>query len=77
MSWVAEVLWLLTLQLWLLAIRRGDITWEEVERWRLSLHKELDAALAATLLPEHPDYSRANDFLVRARRLAASPGYGA
>jgi predicted nucleotidyltransferase len=61
----------------LLAIRQGDIPWEEVERWRLALHKELDDALASTVLPEHPDYSRANDFLVRARRLAASPGYGA
>jgi uncharacterized protein len=59
----------------LLAIRRGDIPWEEVERWRLALHKELDNALVSTPLPEYPDYSRANDFLVRARRLAASPEY--
>jgi uncharacterized protein len=60
----------------LLAIRRGDIPWNDVERWRLALHKELDAALSATSLPEHPDYQRANDFLVRARRLAASSEYG-
>jgi hypothetical protein len=59
----------------LLAIRGGDVPWGEVERWRLALHAELDAALAATSLPEHPDYGRANDFLIRARRIAASPEY--
>ena len=59
----------------LLAIRRGDVSWEEVERWRLALHKELDEALSATSLPEHPDYQRANDFLIRARRIATSAEY--
>ena len=59
----------------LLAIRRGDVTWEEVERWRLALHKELDEALSVTSLPEHPDYQRANDFLLRARRIVASLEY--
>jgi predicted nucleotidyltransferase len=59
----------------LLAIRRGDVPWEEVEHWRLSLHKQLDDALTSTRLPEHPDYERANNFLIRARRMAASPEY--
>jgi hypothetical protein len=59
----------------LLAIRRGEEPWERVEEWRLALHRELDDALASTPLPEHPDYGRANDFLIRARRLAASPEY--
>jgi uncharacterized protein len=59
----------------LLAIRRGEVPWQEVENWRLELHRELDAAVAATDLPEHPDYERANAFLVRARRLAASPEF--
>ena len=57
----------------LLAIRRGEVPWQEVEHWRLELHRELDAAVAVTDLPEHPDYERANAFLVRARRLAALP----
>jgi len=61
----------------LLAIRRGEVAWEEVERWRLSLYKELDEALKSTSLPEHPDYDRANQFLIRARRLAPSPEYAA
>lgn len=61
----------------LLAIRGGQTDWDEVEKWRLALHRELDEALAATALPEHPDYHRANQFLIGARRLAASPEYGA
>lgn len=52
----------------LLAIRRGEMPWAEVEAWRLSLHREMDAALAVSPLPARPDYAWANDFLVRARR---------
>ncbi len=59
----------------LLAIRRGAVDWEEVERWRLALHRELDEALKSTPLPEHPNYERADDFLIRARRVAASAEY--
>jgi predicted nucleotidyltransferase len=54
----------------LLAIRRGEILWEVVEQRRKRLHQEFDAALDETRLPERPDYERANDFLVRARRSA-------
>ena len=54
----------------LLAIKRGEIAWSEVEALRLSLHREFDQALTDTKLPERPDYDRANAFLIRARRLA-------
>ncbi len=54
----------------LLTIKRGEMTWEETEKWRLALHHEFDSALGATKLPERPDYERANSFLVRARRAA-------
>lgn len=54
----------------LLAIKRGDVPWAEVEAWRLALHAEFDRAYEATSLPERPDYGRANDFLLRARRSA-------
>jgi hypothetical protein len=54
----------------LLAIGHGQISWEEVETWRLDLHRRLDDALAVTRLPEHPEYARADQFLIRARRLA-------
>jgi len=54
----------------LLAIRRGEMPWDETERWRRSLHEEFDAALTQSTLPERPDYERANAFLIRARRAA-------
>src|SRR5688500_8186342 len=30
----------------LLAIKRGEVPWEETEKWRLSLHSEFDKALS-------------------------------
>lgn len=54
----------------LLAIRHGETPWDEINEWRLALHKEFDAAFQATRLPERPDYEAANAFLVRARRRA-------
>ena len=52
----------------LLAIRRGELNWDEVNARRLALHQDFDAALATTKLPERPDYEKANAFLIRARR---------
>lgn len=54
----------------LLAIRRGEVPWEEVNAWRLDLHQRFDRAYETTRLPDRPDYRWANDFLVRARRSA-------
>lgn len=54
----------------LLAIRRGEMPYEETDAWRLSLHAEFDRAFAETRLPERPDYERANAFLLKARRAA-------
>ena len=54
----------------LLAIKRGDVPWEETEKWRLALHTEFDNALTSTKLPDRPDYEQANDFLVKARKAA-------
>ncbi len=56
----------------LLAIRRGEVPWDDVERWRLSLHQEFNAAFETTKLPERPDYERADAFLIGARRRALS-----
>lgn len=56
----------------LLAIKRGEMPWEETEKWRLRLHAEFETALGETKLPERPDYEQANDFLVKARRAAMS-----
>jgi predicted nucleotidyltransferase len=54
----------------LLAVKRGEVAWEDTERWRLSLHREFDQAVLQTSLPERPDYQRANALLLKARRLA-------
>jgi len=54
----------------LLAIRAGDVSWDEMEKWRRSLHRDFDQAFAETSLPDRPDYERANAFLIRARRSA-------
>ena len=54
----------------LLAIKRGEMPWEETEKWRLALHGEFDRALVETKLPDRPDYEKANEFLVKARRAA-------
>jgi len=56
----------------LLAIRRGELSWEEIDAWRLELHREMDAAFSATRLPEQPDYAKANAFLIKARRSMAA-----
>ncbi len=52
----------------LLAIKTGEMAWEEIDAWRLRLHKEFEQAMQATQLPERPDYERANAFLIDARR---------
>jgi hypothetical protein len=52
----------------LLAIKRGELEWAEINQLRLSLHKDFDAALDSTRLPDRPDYERANTFLIEARR---------
>jgi uncharacterized protein len=52
----------------LLAIRHGEMPWEEVNKWRLSLHEEFDSSLRNTSLPERPNYEKANLFLLKARR---------
>lgn len=36
----------------------------------MKLHRELDQALETTALPNHPNYDRANAFLLRARQFA-------
>jgi hypothetical protein len=58
----------------LLAIKNSVMPWDNIEAWRKELHREFDRALEETSLPERPDYERANEFLVKARRLAVAEG---
>lgn len=54
----------------LLSIRQGEVAWEDIDRWRLALHKEFDGVFLTTKLPDRPDYEAANALLVQARREA-------
>ncbi|MEV6161034.1 nucleotidyltransferase domain-containing protein [Streptomyces sp. NPDC052052] len=55
----------------LLAVKRGEVPWPEVERRMTRLVEENDAALNASPLPAHPDRRRVEDFLIRTRRASA------
>ncbi|MFI6513190.1 DNA polymerase beta superfamily protein [Streptosporangium sp. NPDC050855] len=51
----------------LLAVRRGEVPWDEVDRWR----RDLVAAFGdAGVLPAEPGRERVEEFLVRTRRAA-------
>jgi uncharacterized protein len=52
----------------LLAVRRGELTWPQVEAWRQRLHTEVDEAFASTNLPALPDVTRVNAWLYSVRK---------
>ena len=52
----------------LLSVKRGEVSWPEVDAWRKEPHREFELALAETKLLERPDYEAANRLLIRARR---------
>jgi uncharacterized protein len=56
----------------LLAVKRGELPWPEVDAWRKELHHDFERALTETKLPERPDYEAANRFLIKARREMAN-----
>ena len=56
----------------LLAVKRGENSWAEIDAWRQELHKDFEYALRETTLPERPDYEAANKFLISARRSATA-----
>ncbi|MES2793495.1 MAG: nucleotidyltransferase domain-containing protein [Planctomycetota bacterium] len=58
----------------LLEIKAGLLAWDDIDRWRLQLHREFEAAADTTSLPERPDYEAANRFLITARRRALEDG---
>ncbi|MCK7623227.1 nucleotidyltransferase domain-containing protein [Streptomyces sp. RS10V-4] len=55
----------------LLAVRRGEVAWEAVERRLAVLAEEAEAALPGSPLPAGPDRARVADFLHRTRRASA------
>ncbi|SEG58551.1 hypothetical protein SAMN05216223_106440 [Actinacidiphila yanglinensis] len=57
----------------LLAVKRGELTWDEVRAWTRTLHDEIDDASPRSPLPADPDRTRVEDFLIRVRGVSASP----
>lgn len=55
----------------LLAVKRGEVSWPDVESRMNRLQEEADQALDTTPLPAAPDHARVQDFLIRARRASA------
>lgn len=56
----------------LLAVKRGEVPWPEVERRMNRLGEENDEAAARSPLPPGPDRAAVEDFLVRTRRASAA-----
>jgi predicted nucleotidyltransferase len=56
----------------LLAVRRGEVTWDETGAWMDRLAAECEAAAATSPLPAGPDTARVEDFLLRTRRAATA-----
>ncbi|MEU9364459.1 nucleotidyltransferase domain-containing protein [Streptomyces avermitilis] len=55
----------------LLAVKRGEVPWPEVESRMTRLAAETDEAALRTPLPAEPDRRRVEDFLIRARHASA------
>ncbi|MFI1396439.1 DNA polymerase beta superfamily protein [Streptomyces sp. NPDC020681] len=55
----------------LLAVKRGEVSWREVESWMSRTADEADEAALSTPLPAEPDRARVEDFLIRTRRASA------
>ncbi|MFI0152047.1 nucleotidyltransferase domain-containing protein [Streptomyces lydicus] len=55
----------------LLAVKRGEVAWDAVERRMAQLSEEADVAVSGSPLPAEPDRARVADFLFRARRASA------
>ncbi|MGB8946359.1 MAG: nucleotidyltransferase domain-containing protein [Streptomyces sp.] len=56
----------------LLAVKRGEVSWQDVESWMTRLATEADEAATRTPLPAGPDRRRIEDFLFRVRRESAA-----
>ncbi|MEU6659142.1 nucleotidyltransferase domain-containing protein [Streptomyces sp. NPDC046821] len=55
----------------LLAVKRGEVSWDEVLTRMTRLATETEKAAAGTPLPAAADHARVEDFLVRVRRTSA------
>ncbi|MEU0546397.1 nucleotidyltransferase domain-containing protein [Micromonospora sp. NPDC005979] len=51
----------------LLAVRRGEVPWEEIDAWAADLFRELGDAAATTALPDQPDRVEVDRLLTAVR----------
>lgn len=56
----------------LLAVKRGEVPWPEIDRRMTRLATETEEAARHTPLPKTPDRPRVEDFLIRTRRASAA-----
>ncbi len=52
----------------LLDVRRGRLSWDELQEWRASLTDAFERALPRSVLPAAPDRAAVEEFLVEVRR---------
>ncbi len=52
----------------LLAVRRGEVGWDEIAAWRAALTAAVDEALDRSPLPAEPDRAAVEDLLISIRR---------
>ncbi|WP_344956135.1 nucleotidyltransferase domain-containing protein [Actinomadura miaoliensis] len=52
----------------LLAVRRGEVPWDDITVRRAELTADMDKALATSPLPAEPDRARVEEFLISVRR---------
>ncbi|WP_415948937.1 DNA polymerase beta superfamily protein [Streptomyces sp. KLOTTS4A1] len=57
----------------LLAVKRGEVSWPELQNRMTTLAEQSDAALTRSPLPDAPDTAGIEDFLFRVRRRSARP----
>ena len=55
----------------LLAVRRAELSWDEVHAWAARLQEDLSQAAQRTALPVEPDRGAVAAFLIRTRRASA------
>jgi predicted nucleotidyltransferase len=52
----------------LLAVRRGEVAWDEIEAWRAALTADLDEAMTRSPLPPEPGRAAVEELLISVRR---------
>ncbi|MEW5821271.1 MAG: nucleotidyltransferase domain-containing protein [Cyanobacteriota bacterium] len=52
----------------LMSIKTGKLNFDEIQEWRKELQNKFNCAYENTILPDLPDVTKANEFLLKARK---------